>query len=591
MSVDAAEFAPSFQHQQADELSTMTRLHGLADRLLAISDLPTGLGEVLDTAMDVFGSDRGTVQILDPEKGVLRYGASRGFDETMLAAIPPIDRDFHSTCAACIRTGERVVAGDIATDPRWRDHASTAAALGYGAAFSAPMKTRRDELLGVLTVHFDRPYTPSERELRWTDLFARMAAHLIERARAEVALRGSESRLAAELAAAQQLQAFSTVLISEQQPDALYEQLLDAAMALMKADAASVQILDSDGARLRLLASRNFHPESVRYWQWVDAGSKTSFGMALDTNTRVLIQDIETWAELAQTQDLAEYRRCGLRSVQSTPLIGRDGKRLGMLSTHWRKAYPSESGVFLNFFDALARQAADLIERTRAEAAQKELAERQQVLVRELQHRTRNLLGVVRSITNRTLEESASLDDFGTTFRERVSALARVNGLLSRLAEGARITFDELLRTELEGHGFPDGKAGNGQVRLSGPNNVRLRSSTVQTLALGLHELITNAVKYGALSKPEGQLSIRWSVQNGAGEQRLEVDWQEDGVPPELVGEGETQRKGYGRELIEKALPYQLNAKTSYTLGPQGVRCSISIPVSSSNGGGDGSHD
>ncbi|MBV9549731.1 MAG: GAF domain-containing protein [Alphaproteobacteria bacterium] len=178
----------------ASELRTMTRLHGLAERLLTISDLSTGLREVLDTAVEVFQGGRGTVQTLAPDGDSLVYAASRGFDAKMLAAVPPITRDFHSTCAACIRTGARVVASNIAADPLWAAHAATAAALGYGAAFSAPLKTRQNELLGVMTVHFDRPYTPSESELRWLDLFARSAAQLVERARAEAAMYKSEQR-------------------------------------------------------------------------------------------------------------------------------------------------------------------------------------------------------------------------------------------------------------------------------------------------------------------------------------------------------------------------------------------------------------
>jgi len=120
----------------ADELAAMTRLHELSDRLLTISDLPAGLGEVLDTAIALHGADRGTVQGYDPEVDGLRYVASRGFDAAALNAIPVIDRDFQSTGAAAIRTGRRVVASDLSTDPAFVAHASTAAAMGYRAAIS-----------------------------------------------------------------------------------------------------------------------------------------------------------------------------------------------------------------------------------------------------------------------------------------------------------------------------------------------------------------------------------------------------------------------------------------------------------------------
>lgn len=217
----------------------------------------------------------------------------------------------------------------------------------------------------------------------------------------------------------------------------------------------------------------------------------------------------------------------------------------------------------------------------------RELQERQGVLVAELQHRTRNLLAVVTAVTHKTLEGSASLADFGTRILDRLGALSRVNGLLSRLHEGDRISFDELLRTELLGHGINvDGK-GHPQVRLAGPAGLRLRSSMVQTLALGLHELATNALKYGALSQPEGQLAVTWDVaQNNSGEWRLLVDWRESGVPVSqadpLPGEPPALspfRRGFGRELIESALPYQLKAETTYRLGLQGLHCTIALPL------------
>jgi two-component system, chemotaxis family, CheB/CheR fusion protein len=183
----------------AEQLGTMTGLHELADRLLSITDLPTALGEVLDAAINLFKADRGTLQIHDAKADVLRYAASRGFDENMLRTVPPIDRDFHSTCAAAIRTGQRVVAADISLDPQWANHASTAAMLDYKAAISAPMKTRRDELQGVISVHFREPHTPRDRDLRYLDLYARLGAHLVERGRAEKALRESQQRLEREL--------------------------------------------------------------------------------------------------------------------------------------------------------------------------------------------------------------------------------------------------------------------------------------------------------------------------------------------------------------------------------------------------------
>ena len=211
----------------------------------------------------------------------------------------------------------------------------------------------------------------------------------------------------------------------------------------------------------------------------------------------------------------------------------------------------------------------------------KELSDRLKVLVAELQHRTRNLISVVRSVADQTLAGSVSLDMFQEHFRRRLGALARVNGLLSRLNEGDRIAFDELVLAELATHGVVIRAGHSPQVALEGPRGVFLRSATVQTFALALHELATNARKYGALSRPEGRLRIEWEVVSGGdGGPHLRMDWSESGVPVPMLGDGQFLQNGYGRELIEHALPYQLEAKTSYEIGPDSIHCTICLPIS-----------
>ena len=207
--------------------------------------------------------------------------------------------------------------------------------------------------------------------------------------------------------------------------------------------------------------------------------------------------------------------------------------------------------------------------------------ERQEVLVGELQHRTRNLMSVVRSMADKTMRRAKSLEAFRADFRTRLDSLNRVQGLLSRLEEHDRVTFDELLRAELEAHGASDG-AGE-RVTLSGPDGVRLRSSMVQMLAMGLHELATNAAKYGALHQPDGRLHVNWRlVDDEKDDKRLEISWLERGVsiPADAMARGH----GQGRELIERALPYQLDATTRYDIGTDGVSCVMTIPISRAAG-------
>ena len=136
---------------------------------------------------------------------------------------------------------------------------------------------------------------------------------------AEAAMRQSERRLAREVARAKTLQSISTRLISESTPESLYVQILGAAMELMASDCASVQMLAADHASLRLLAWRNFHPDSAAFWAWVEVGAGSTCSKALSDNERVVVADIEACGFMTGTADQQEYRRSGIRAVQSTP--------------------------------------------------------------------------------------------------------------------------------------------------------------------------------------------------------------------------------------------------------------------------------
>ncbi|HEX5006194.1 MAG TPA: PAS domain S-box protein [Hyphomonadaceae bacterium] len=189
-----------------------------------------------------------------------------------------------------------------------------------------------------------------------------------ENRRARIALRESQERLAHEIAGARTLQAISTRLISEVNQEALFAHIVDAAMVLMNADASSIQMLAPDGKTLILLGWRNFHPLSAEFWRHVTTDGECACGQALRNQQRAVFSDVEACEGLEDTAHIVEYRRSEIRAVQSTPLYSRMGSPLGMLSTHWRDPHVPTDGEF-RLFDVLARQAADLIERTRAETA------------------------------------------------------------------------------------------------------------------------------------------------------------------------------------------------------------------------------
>jgi two-component sensor histidine kinase len=208
-----------------------------------------------------------------------------------------------------------------------------------------------------------------------------------------------------------------------------------------------------------------------------------------------------------------------------------------------------------------------------------ESEERLRTVVAELQHRTRNLISVVGTMAKGTLRTSKTFDDFSATFQGRLEVLGRAQGLLFHAKEGGRVAFDELINTELAAQSVRIGE--HGRVTLDGPKGIPLGSRTVQSLAMALHELVTNAVKYGALKQPNAHLTVRWweETQTESGKPWLYLDWKESGVEMPPLG-AEPQGSGQGRELIERVLPYQFDAQTTFVMEADGVRCTISLPVS-----------
>ena len=221
--------------------------------------------------------------------------------------------------------------------------------------------------------------------------------------------------------------------------------------------------------------------------------------------------------------------------------------------------------------ELLARIATKLeMARLRLLANEREILMRE-ILISELQHRTRNLLTVIGGIADQTLATSSSLDEFGTRFEERLAAIGRVQGLLSRNVH-PDVSIGELIRHELSAHGLDlDGN----RVVLAG-EQVSLPPCTIQLLALAVHELLTNAVKHGALSRPEGSIAIGWAVETDHGGSRLRLTWRERGVLLERAAG--SRARGFGLDLLENLLPFELDARTSVKFADDGLEVEISLP-------------
>ncbi|MFJ4067372.1 ATP-binding protein [Pseudomonas sp. NPDC089996] len=174
------------------------------------------------------------------------------------------------------------------------------------------------------------------------------------------------------------LHSISVALIGEQDRQALYVKIVDAAASITGSQFATMQVLcpaddaSGHGGKLQLLCSRGLPPDAIQFWQWVNYNALSSCGLALRRGKRAIIADFEQWDEIAGTEELRAFRAAGIRAAQTTPLLSRSGQLLGMMSTHWAQPHHPSDRV-LRLLDILARTAADLLERTLAEEALREL--------------------------------------------------------------------------------------------------------------------------------------------------------------------------------------------------------------------------
>jgi len=198
------------------------------------------------------------------------------------------------------------------------------------------------------------------------------------------------------------------------------------------------------------------------------------------------------------------------------------------------------------------------------------LQERQQLLLAELQHRVRNTLSVVRSIARRTAASNATIEEYTAHFDGRLNAFARTQAAVTR-DPPAGVDLEALIAEELLAHGAREGR----QVRIDGPG-LRLRPKAAETLGLAVHELATNAVKYGALSTPIGRLDVRWTIEGRGQVRRLKLEWCED-----LAGRpvAPPRRRGFGLDMLKQTLAYDLGAETALDFAPRGLRCTIELPL------------
>ena len=354
----------------AADLEDTRLLQELGARLVDEDNIDAIYQEILTAAITLTRADAGVVQILDPESGGLSVLAAKGFEEDMVIRFQRVDTDSPTSCGLALRSNERAyVDFDAPGDPP--PAFGLLLAAGYRSAQSTPLISRAGTLIGMITTHWTKHHRPADRELRFLDLLARQAADLIHHRQLEQGRRDQDAQIAteradvekamaADLSDTQMLSDLATRIVPDTEIQTVYDEVNATARRLMDAEGGTLQILDPETNELVLHSTHGFPDDAAVRYQRVDAGSLTSCGIALASGIRTFV-DFDDSSTVDPKDDLRWHRDAGYLSAQSTPLITRSGRPVGMLSTHWKRhCQPQERE--LRFLDLLARQAADLID-------------------------------------------------------------------------------------------------------------------------------------------------------------------------------------------------------------------------------------
>lgn len=221
------------------------------------------------------------------------------------------------------------------------------------------------------------------------------------------------------------------------------------------------------------------------------------------------------------------------------------------------------AGAVLTFLDVTGT--------VRAETALRDNELRLRTLLAELQHRVRNTLALVKSITARTADSSETVEEMAAHLMGRLDAFARVQAAVTRNPE-AGVDLLSMLMDELLAHAVHEGE----QFTAKGPP-LALQAKAAESLSLALHELTTNAVKHGALNtRNGGKIAVRWKFDGTDGSRHVDFEW------VEKTGNGEISapiHKGFGMEFLGRILPYDLGATTDVSFRRDGIKFAMQLPI------------
>jgi PAS domain S-box-containing protein len=286
---------------------------------------------------------------------------------------------------------------------------------------------------------------------------------------------------------------------------------------------------------------------------YLDPGAKAILGFGPDE-----LNDVAAWHERVHPEDRARLRA----TIEDYFAGRRAGYEVEYRARHREGAFRwiSSRGRLTRDPDGRPIRMTGVVWDV---TARKEAEERQRLLLAELDHRVKNTLSRVQSILTQSLRGAASMEEFARAFEGRIAATARAHNLLTRESwRGADLR--SLALEELA----PYADAGN--VTVEG-EPLRLPAAAAVSFSMAFHELTTNAAKYGALSRPGGQVEVRWRREGD----RLILTWEETGGPPVPAA----PRRGFGSLLIERGLAYELRGAARIEFRAEGVFCRVEAPL------------
>ncbi len=370
----------------------------------------------------------------------------------------------------------------------------------------------------------------------------------------------SELQLTDEVEDLKRLHALSLRLATTNILSDVLVDVLTTAASLVGARLGTVQLLTPEG-QLGMVGQVGFGDTVFDKFAVVRLEDCTTCSVALQQKKRVTVRDLR--ADPKFSEIAAALRSYGVVAAVSTPVIDSSGNVLAMFSVYWLDEHEPNDRE-LRALDLCADLAGRHVERN---VAAKALRDREQLLMRELSHRGKNLIAVIQSIAMRTLSGERTLDDAREVFVGRLRALANTYNTLT----------DEAAETADLHHILSEGlKTISDRAEFSGPAVV-VPARNAQTLSLVFHELATNAAKHGALSVGSGRVKITWAVLNDGGDEgRFRFNWTETGGPPASA----PARKGFGSVIITSVVGAELNCTPTMEYAEGGyqyqLECSLS---------------